>query len=181
MPDEFAVYECRSCDNYVLSTAADSEMTCCGGSIERVDQQGASIQSPETKPLFKQAFGTTETEMEICLCVMDEGEATANDISDVLGVERSVVSRYANHLVEVGFLHKSERNLREGGRVHVYTHATGEEVTRSLTLGFYRWAAEATRLIDEFGRKKMEHMAESEGSEKGGEEEGEDGVGVYWE
>jgi predicted transcriptional regulator len=172
----FAVYECGTCDNYVLSTAADSEMTCCGGPLEKVDDEGASIRSPETKPLFKQAFGMTETEMDICLCVMDEGEATANDISEALDIERSVVSRYANHLVEVGFLHKSERNLREGGRVHVYTHATGEEVTRSLTLGFYRWAAEATRLIDEFGREKMEHMAEADDAE-----EGEDGVGVYWE
>ena len=176
MPEEFAVYECRTCDNYVLSTAADSEMTCCGGTLDRVDDEGASIQPPETKPLFKQAFGMTETEMEICLCVMDEGEATANEISEALDVERSVVSRYANHLVEVGFLHKSERNLREGGRVHVYTHATGEEVTRSLTLGFYRWATEATRLIDEFGRKKMEQMAETDDTE-----EGEGGVGVYWE
>jgi predicted transcriptional regulator len=177
MPEEFAVYECRTCDNYVLSTAADSEMTCCGGTVDRVDDEGASIQSPETKPLFKQAFGMTGTEMEICLCVMDEGEATANKISEALDVERSVVSRYANHLVEVGFLHKSERNLREGGRVHVYSHATPEEVTRSLTLGFYRWAAEATRLIDEFGRKKMEQMAEKKEAEEGNE----DGVGVYWE
>jgi len=172
---ELAVYRCRMCDNHVLSTAADSEMACCGGPLEEVDDEGASIRSPETKPLFKQVFGMTETEMDICLCVMDEGEATANDISDALGVERSVVSRYANHLVEVGFLHKSERNLREGGRVHVYSHATPEEVTRSLTLGFYRWAAEATRLIDELGRQKMEQMAESE------TEEADEGAGVYWE
>lgn len=171
---EFAVYECRTCDNYVLSTTGGSEMTCCGGPLDRVGDEGASVESPETKSLFKQVFGMTETEMDICLCVMDEGEATANEISDVLGVERSVVSRYSNHLVEVGFLHKTERNLREGGRVHVYTHATPEEVTRSLTLGFYRWAADATRLIDEFERKKMEQMADGEGDE-------ERGAGVYWE
>ena len=174
----FAVYECRTCDNYVLSTAGDSEMTCCGGPLDRVDadDEGASTREPETKPLFKQVFGMTETEMDICLCVMDEGEATANDISDALGVERSVVSRYANHLVKVGFLHKSERNLREGGRVHVYSHATAEEVTRSLTLGFYGWATDATQLIDAFGREKMEQMAEADEADKG-----EDGVGVYWE
>jgi predicted transcriptional regulator len=172
----FAVYECRTCDNYVLSTAGDSEMTCCGGPLDRVDveDEGAATREPETKPLFKQVFGMTETEMDICLCVMDEGEATANDISDALGVERSVVSRYANHLVEVGFLHKSERNLREGGRVHVYTHATPEEVTRSLTAGFYGWATDATALIHEFEREKMEQMAEIE-------EETDEGAGVYWE
>jgi len=81
---EFAVYECRSCDNYVLSTAGESEMTCCGGTLDRVDaeDEGAAIREPETKRLFKQVFGMTETEMDICLCVMDEGEATANDISD---------------------------------------------------------------------------------------------------
>ncbi len=175
MTEQFAVYECRSCDNYVLSTAADSEMTCCGGSLVEVrDDEGAEIEPPETKTLFKQVFGMTETEMDICLCVMDEGEATANDISDVLGVERSVVSRYANHLVKVGFLHKSERNLREGGRVHVYTHATPEEVTRSLTLGFYRWAADATELIDEFERQKMEQMAAAE-------TEDDKKQSVYWE
>lgn len=169
---QFAIYECRTCDNYVLSTAADSEMTCCGGPLDRVDGEGASTRDPETKRLFKQVFGMTETEMDICLCVMDQGEATANDISDALDVERSVVSRYANHLVEVGFLHKSERNLREGGRVHVYTHASPEEVTRSLTLGFYRWATKATELIDDFEREKMEQMAEMEDETKST---------VYWE
>jgi len=177
MPEQFVVYECRSCDNYVLSTAGESEMTCCGGTLDKVgEKEGATVEEPETRTLFKQVFDMTETEMDICLCVMDEGEATANDISDALGVERSVVSRYANHLVEVGFLHKSERNLREGGRVHIYTHASPEEVTRSLTLGFYRWAADATKLIDEFERKKMEQMAEADGGEKE-QKEGE----VYWE
>lgn len=174
MTEQFAIYECRSCDNYVLSTAGESEMTCCGGPLERADDEGATVNEPETKTLFKQVFGMTETEMDICLCVMDEGEATANEISDALGVERSVVSRYANHLVDVGFLHKSERNLREGGRVHIYTHASPEEVTRSLTLGFYRWAADATGLIEEFERKKMEQMAEAVGSE-------EVDASVYWE
>lgn len=178
MTEQFAVYECRSCDNYVLSTTSESEMTCCGGSLKKVgEDEGASIEPPETRSLFKQVFDMTETEMDICLCVMDEGEATANDISDALGVERSVVSRYANHLVEVGFLHKSERNLREGGRVHIYTHASPEEVTRSLTLGFYRWAADATKLIDAFERKKMEQMAEAglESDKKVGSDS------VYWE
>lgn len=178
MTEQFAVYECGSCDNYVLSTAAESEMTCCGGPLEKVgEDEGASIEDPETRKLFKQVFDMTETEMDICLCVMDEGEATANDISDALDVERSVVSRYANHLVEVGFLHKSERNLREGGRVHIYTHASPEEVTRSLTLGFYRWAADATKLIDDFGREKMEHMAQADDDE----EDKMDKDSVYWE
>lgn len=173
MGGNFAVYECRTCDNYVFSTAGGSEMTCCGGPLDRVDaeDEGASTREPETKRLFKEVFDMTETEMDICLCVMDQSEATANDISDALDVERSVVSRYANHLVEVGFLHKSERNLREGGRVHVYTHATSEEVTRNLTLCFYAWAVEATELIDKFGREKMEEMTEDDDEE----------ANVYWE
>lgn len=172
MPDEFTIYECVSCDNYLLSTAGESEMTCCGSEPKLVKNEGAEIEEPETKTLFRQVFGMTETEMNICLCVIDEGEATANDISEALDVERSVVSRYANHLVKVGFLHKSERNLREGGRVHVYTHADPEEVTRSLTLGFYRWAVRATELIDEFEREKMEHMASEDPIEESK---------VYWE
>jgi len=163
MTDSLAIYECKSCDNYILSTASEAEITCCGSEPRRVEEEGASVELPEEKTFFRQVFGMTETEMSICLCVIEEGESTASDISDALGVERSVVSRYANHLVELGFLHKSERNLRSGGRVHVYEHATPEEVTRSLTLGFYRWAAEGTKLIDDFERKKMEQMAAVEG------------------
>jgi len=44
-------------------------------------------------------------------------------------------------------------------------------VTRNLTLGFYEWASEATRLIDDFEREKMEQMAEIAEKE----------VNVYWE
>lgn len=172
MPDEFAIYECVSCDNYILATAAESEMTCCGARPRRIENEGAQIEQPDTKSLFRQVFGMTETEMNICLCVIDEGEATANDISEALDIERSVVSRYANHLVKVGFLHKNERNLREGGRVHVYTHAEPEEVKRSLTLGFYRWAVLATEVIGEFEREKIKHMAPDARVE---------GEQVYWE
>jgi len=163
MPDEFAIYECRSCDNHILSTADVSEMECCGSEPRRVSDEGASVEPPGTRELFGQVFGMTETEMSICLCVIEEEEATTNDIAEALDLERSVVSRYVNHLVELGFLHKHERNLREGGRVHVYTHADPEEVTRSLTLGFYRWAVEGTKLIEEFERKKMEQIAAVEG------------------
>lgn len=167
---DYEVYECRHCDGYVFALEGQ-DVTCCGDPAEPILEEGAEYESPTNETLFRQIFGMTETEMEICICVMDAGEATVKEIADLIEVERSVASRYANHLVEVGFLKKSERNLKRGGRVHIYTHAAPEEVERSLTVGFHRWAGEALNLISEFERKKMESMAEGEEVED---------LGVYW-
>lgn len=169
--NDYVVYECEQCEGYVFARE-EQDVSCCGDAAKPVDEDGAEYEPPSNETLFRQIFGMTETEMEICLCVMDEGEATVKDIADLIEVERSVASRYANHLVEVGFLKKSERNLKRGGRVHVYTHAAPEEVKRSLTVGFHRWAGEALDLIAEFERKKMESMADADAV---------DDLGVYWE
>ena len=158
---DLEVYRCRSCDNVVLASASADDMTCCGGTLERVDVD-VGIQEPESKRVLREVFGLTDTGIEICLCVMEENEATVSDIADALDLDRSAVSRYVNDLVDVGLLEKHTRNLKDGGYVHVYTHNPPEEVEEKLTLGFYRWTAEAVHLVDEINREKMAAMADSE-------------------
>lgn len=161
---DLQVYRCRACDNVALASAAADQMTCCGGTLEEVAVD-TEIQEPETDRVLREVFGLTDTGMEICLCVMEQEEATVSDIADDVDLDRSAVSRYVNDLVDIGLLEKATRNLKDGGYVHVYRHNPPEEVEEHLTMGFYAWTAEAVKLIDALNSDKMAAMADAEGVE----------------
>ena len=165
----FGVYECGECDNVILCRRGDAEVECCGETPERMRDIDTGIEEPSQKGLLKEVFGLTETGMEICLCVMEEGEATVSDIADSIDVDRSAVSRYVNNLVEIGMLEKNTRNLEKGGYVHIYSHEPPEEVKDNLTMGFYKWTALGVERIEELNAEKMQAMADRDEPESVGE------------
>ncbi|MFB6283358.1 MAG: helix-turn-helix domain-containing protein [Halobacteria archaeon] len=166
---EFSIYECKKCDNVILSNNDAAEMKCCGGKPRNVREIDAEIEKPSQKGLLKEVFDLTETGMEICLCVMEEGESTVSDISESIDVDRSAVSRYVNNLVDIGMLKKDVRNLEKGGYVHIYSHEPPEKVKKNLTMGFYKWTALGVKRINELNAQKMEAMADKDESMSVGE------------
>jgi len=166
---EFGIYECKKCDNIVLSKNQAADMECCGGDLDKVRDVDVGIEEPSQKGILKEVFGLTETGMEICLCVLEAGEATVSDISDAIDVDRSAVSRYVNNLVDIGMLKKDVRNLEKGGYVHIYSHEPPEEVKKNLTMGFYRWTALGVERVNELNAQKMQAMAERDETKSVGE------------
>lgn len=122
------------------------------------------VEPPTTETLLRTVFGMSTTELEVCLCAMESGEATAAGLAEELGVDRSLVSRHLNHLAELGVLEKGRRVLREGGHVNVYTPVDVEEVRRRLELGLSVWTRDAVRLIDDVGKEKVERIVAIERS-----------------
>jgi predicted transcriptional regulator len=107
-------------------------------------------------------FGLGETSLEVCFCVIDSKGATVSEVAEEMGLDRSAVSRHVNRLVETGVLTREERNLRQGGVVHVYEHEDPEVVKERLKLGSYLWVAEAVELIAELNDEKAEAMGDED-------------------
>jgi len=158
------VYRCEDCDGFVLMGEDASEKGCCGGGMERVREDGieADVQTPESEEVLGDMFGLGETSLNVCFCVIDNEGATVSEVADEMDIDRSAVSRHMNRLVDTGILRKQERNLKQGGVVHVYTHEDPEVVKERLSLGAYFWTSKTIELINELNDEKMEAMMDED-------------------
>ena len=150
-----AIMECPDCETITLGRD-DDRSQCCEHPLRPVETGDHEVESPALENLLGMVFGMNETELDVCLCVMDVGEATTSDIAAELDVDRSHVSRHLNHLVDLGVLEKRERLLEDGGRVNVYTPASLETVRRNFTIGLIAWFTEAVDVIEGLSREKVE-------------------------
>ena len=158
---ELSVYRCESCDDYQLGTA---EMTCCGESMTEVDDT-VPIESPDEGTLMRTVFDISETELEVCRCLMAEPEITVNELTEMVDRDRSVVTRHLNHLVDLGIVEKRSRVLSDGGRVNVYSHRSVDAVRRQFKLGLYAWMTEAVDVIDDLSEEKVSLLVQGDDPE----------------
>lgn len=151
--------KCPDCETITLGRAEERSQ-CCERPLHPVEIGDLDVESPALEDILGMVFGMNETELDVCLCVMDIGEATTTDIAAELDVDRSHVSRHLNHLVDLGVLEKRERLLERGGRVNVYTPASLETVRGNFTLGLVAWFTEAIDVIEGLSREKVEAIEE---------------------
>jgi predicted transcriptional regulator len=151
------VYECEVCEQFLLVPEESSRTECCGEGLRRIRPEDAKtqVEKPRTVDSLKKIYDLTETSLDICFCVMEKGEATVSDVADETEIDRSAVSRHMNSLFEAGILSRKERNLKQGGVVHVYEHEEPETVKRRITLGSYFWTASVIELMNDLGDDKM--------------------------
>lgn len=156
--DGVDVYECRTCGNVGLG---DDGITCCGDEMAGVDVDPA-IDAPDLDELLRTVFDMSDAELDICLCVMEGGEQTVQELAERTDYDRSVAARHLNHLVELGVLDKRRRLLKEGGHVYVYSPKSAETVRRSFKRQFLVWLSDATGQLEELRREKVEGIVEAD-------------------
>jgi predicted transcriptional regulator len=156
---ESTLFECETCGNLGIG---EGEIVCCDGPMQPVEDDAASVDEPTLDELLRTVFDMSETELDICLCVMEGGELTVPDLAKEVGYDRSVVARHLDHLVDLGVIEKRRRLLEEGGQIYVYTPNGADLVARRLTGEFARWAAAATALVESISRQKVEAMVEAD-------------------
>lgn len=166
-----AVYECGTCGTVAFG---DPTECCENGTMARVEE--TPVKRPDLAVVLRDVFGISETGLKVCICLMEEGESTANDIADLLGIDRSTVGRQLNHLTEVGVLDKRQRLLTDGGYVHVYSPVPVEEVRERLAAGLFAWASEALELVEHIERRKLDALARADGDGNIRDE-----ASIYWD
>jgi predicted transcriptional regulator len=158
------VYRCESCDELMMVSGEASEKSCCGDGLEMVKRgdMDTTINDPEAEGVLRDMFGLGETSLNICFCVIENEGATVSEVADEMGIDRSAVSRHMKRLVETGILRREERNLKQGGVVHIYAHEDPEDVKERLAVGAFLWTADVIELINELNDEKMEAMMDED-------------------
>lgn len=154
-PDQAAAYSCSECGSVALD---DRRRECCGEKMESIQMDAVS--QPDLKSLLPQVFDISQSGIDIAVYLMDEGQATTDDISTALGINRTTASRQLNQLRELGVVEYGEQSLKEGGRVHVYSPASLEEVRQRHREGFLDWATTVLALLDEIDQQKLAAASE---------------------
>ncbi|WP_137286063.1 helix-turn-helix domain-containing protein [Halorussus salinisoli] len=163
------VYVCDECGDVSFGDSS----SCCDESMSAVE--ATPVESPDLAVVLRDVFGISETGLKVCLCLMEDGESTASDVAERLGIDRSTVGRQLNHLTDIGLLDKRQRLLKDGGYVNVYSPVPVEEVRRRLTVGLYAWMEEALELVEHVNREKLDALARADG--EGDDEQ----AGIYWD
>lgn len=162
--ENVAVYRCEGCDGLMMVSEESAGKSCCGDGMVRVSQNSieTEINNPEADGVLRDMFGLGETSLNVCFCVIENEGATVSEVADEMGIDRSAVSRHMKRLVETGILRREERNLKQGGVVHIYAHEDPEVVKERLAVGAFLWTAEVIKLINELNDEKMEAMMDEE-------------------
>jgi len=169
--DEFyGIYECESCPNICLTVRDPSDpMSCHDEPMRRVTRCSIDVQTPEVQSVLLEAFDLPKSGIDICMCVIGQRMASASQVADLLGYERSTITRYLNKLVKIGMLDRRQLNREDGGVVNIYMGLPIEEVKRETIVGFYVWAGEAAKLIEAANLKKEEQLDDRPNTEDDGE------------
>ena len=154
-------FECDDCGNVGLG---DGDITCCGSPMSRVDADPA-VPEPSLGDLLGAVFGMSDAELDICLCVMEGGEQTAQELADRTDYDRSVAARHLNHLAELGVLEKRRRLLKKGGHIYLYAPRSAETVRREFKRQFLVWLEGAAGRLGEVRREKVEDIVDAERSD----------------
>ena len=158
----YDLFECPECDNIILALGRDDPpMQCHDEPMERVTDLEMTVKPPDVKQVLLQAFGLPKPGLDICLCVIGEGPLSASEVADILGYDRSTITRYLNTLVDLGLLQQSQLNREGGGVVNVYHSVDLEQMRRETLIGFYVWAGEAAALIEDANLTKRDYLDEN--------------------
>jgi predicted transcriptional regulator len=169
---EYGIYQCRTCDNIVLSLHDHDEMSCHGEQMGPVTEREMEVNPPELRQVLLDVFGLPKSGLDICLCVIGQGPLPPGEVADRLDYDESTVRTYLNTLVDLGLLQRSQLNREGGGFVNVYHSIDLGKMRRETLVGFYVWAGEAASLIEEANLTKQDYL--NEGSDEPLEE-------VFWE
>lgn len=146
----YDLFECPDCDTVVLANGRDDPpMSCHDEPMERVTDLEMSVKPPDVKQVLLQAFGLPKAGLDIRLCVIGDGPHSANEIAELLGYDRSTVTRHLNKLVDLDLLQRSELNREGGGVINVYHSVDLERMRREALIEFYVWAGEAAAFIED--------------------------------
>ena len=154
-------FECDTCGNVGFG---DGGIRCCGATMSPVGGDPA-VETPSLEELLRTVFDMSDAALDICLCVMEGGDQTVQELADRTSYDRSVAARYLNHLVELGVLKKRRRLLEEGGHVYVYVPKGPETVRRGFKRQFLLWLGEAMGRLEELRREKVEGILEADADE----------------
>jgi predicted transcriptional regulator len=150
-----------SCDDCGNVAVGSGPITCCDAPMTTTDPADG-VDEPDLSNLLNDVFGMSDSELDVCLCVMEGGTMSVNELTERIDYDRSVVARHLNHLAALGVVEKQRRLIEQGGHVYVYRPVDPAVVRERLTAAFATWVRGATERIGALRREKVESIADAD-------------------
>ncbi|MFC4541492.1 helix-turn-helix domain-containing protein [Halosolutus amylolyticus] len=141
----FTAYACERCESVGFGA---EPMQCCGSSMVPVERQRPT-ESPDLPTLLAHVFGISDTEIAICIALMEEGEMTVTEIASVFDYSEGYVRQLLHHMDDAGLVETRSKLVRGGGRVNVYAHSSLPDVKRAFEEALFDWFEDARALLDD--------------------------------
>lgn len=150
-------YVCRECDAVAL---AETPPECCEEEMWTVETD--AVDDPDLSVLLHHVYGLSGSGVDICVSLLQGGEATAADLASDIGVNRSTVSRQLTQLQELGVVEYREESVAGGGRVKQYSPVSLDELRQRHREGLLLWASDAMAIVDQLDGEKLIAAARGE-------------------
>lgn len=157
---DVTAYSCSECGSVALD---ERSRQCCGEQMDAVRMD--AVNEPELQTLFLEVFGVSRTGRDVCRRLIEEEQATTDELATALEINRSTVTRQLNQLRELGIVERYERPLDGGGEIHVYTPVPLDEIRQRHLEGLLSWMTDAITLVGELHSRRRETIGEPGASE----------------
>ena len=147
-----------SCDRCGNLAVGSGSVTCCAATMTPAEPVDA-VAEPELDDLLRDIFQMSDSELDVCLCVMEGGTMSVNELTERIDYDRSVVARHLNHLAALGVVEKQRRLIEQGGHVYVYRPVDPATVRERLMAAFVTWVQSATEEIVTLREEKVADIA----------------------
>lgn len=105
---------------------------------------------PPFREVMSCVFGIENHETRTYLVLIDHPGSTSDELSTVLGRDRSTVNRSLSTLHDRGLVRRDRRLLDGGGYVYQYTAVALEDAKEMLHEALDAWTEQVHEIIDEF-------------------------------
>ncbi|HEQ79080.1 MAG TPA: ArsR family transcriptional regulator [Euryarchaeota archaeon] len=99
------------------------------------------LMSPDAdcRDLLRIIYALTDAETEILSILISQKEVRIDDLSDIVGKDKSTVYRSLQRLVGCRLVYKEKRIIEKGGYYHVYKPISKDELKRQIHEYSNRW------------------------------------------
>ena len=153
---QITAYSCPDCGSVVLG---EGQQECCSDGMEPIDID--AVKEPDLMVLLPHVFGVSQSGVDVCVTLMEEGEMSVKRLATALDVNQSTVTRQLNQLQDLGVVDYREESLSEGGRIRLYSPVPLSEVRQRHREGLFSWVTDALTVVDEIDSRKLEAVADN--------------------
>lgn len=100
--------------------------------LQKCDVKSIEVPS-DVKGFLRHILGMSALDLQIYYELCNRGSSTVEDLSELIGKDKSTIYKSLKHLVDNGFVRREVRILRKGGYKYIFTPAPPQEL-RSIIM-----------------------------------------------
>ncbi|RLI83160.1 TrmB family transcriptional regulator [Archaeoglobales archaeon] len=120
------------------------------------------ISEPDFEHIVKCVLKLTISELEVYLALIDNPGVGVDELSEIMGKDRSGVYRSLQTLLEKGLVRREYRILKHGGYKYIYNPIDVEILKSILREELEKWFRKLNEVVEKFSVEEIKGITKSE-------------------